>query len=182
MMKRKMAVILIICLLGLPLSLIAQEKPLKIGIINPQRVINDSIEGKKFLSYIDQKRKEKQAEITAMSTKLEEDIKQFQRQQSSLSDEARIRKQSELNRRDTDLKRFIEDAEAEMQAIQRERFAQIQKKIMPIIQQLGTEKGFSLILQANEAMVYVDVSIDITDEVIARFDKATSTASQPPQK
>jgi outer membrane protein len=181
-MKEKIAGLVLICMLGLPLSLIAQEKPIKIGIINTNRIISESVEGKKFLSYLETKQKEKQAEIDAMRNKLQQDADQFQRQQGSLSDEARLRKQSELNKRKTDLDRYIEDAEAEMQAIQRERFAQIQKKIMPIIQQIGSEQNFTLIFEGNAAMLYVDTSIDITSDIITRFDQASSSSSQPPKK
>lgn len=181
-MKEKIAGLVLICMLGLPLSLIAQEKPVKIGIINTNRIISESIEGKKFLNYIETKQKEKQAEIDAMRNKLQQDADQFQRQQGSLSDEARLRKQSELNKRKTDLDRYIEDAEAEMQAIQRERFAQIQKKIMPIIQQIGSEQNFTLIFEGNAAMLYVDTSIDITSDIITRFDQAAPSSSQPPKK
>jgi outer membrane protein len=181
-MKEKIAGILVLCLLALPLSLLAQEKAVKIGIINTNKIISESIEGKKFLNYLETKQKEKQTEIDAMRNKLQQDLEQFQRQQSSLSDEARLRKQSELNRRRTDLDRYIEDAEAEMQSIQRERFAQIQKKIIPIIQQIGSEQGFTLIFEANTGMLYVDVSVDITDQVITRFDQASSGSSQPPKK
>jgi outer membrane protein len=181
-MKEKIAGLVLICMLGLTLSLIAQEKPIKIGIINTNRIISESVEGKKFLSYLETKQKEKQAEIDAMRNKLQQDADQFQRQQGSLSDEARLRKQSELNKRKTDLDRYIEDAEAEMQAIQRERFAQIQKKIMPIIQQIGSEQNFTLIFEGNAAMLYVDTSIDITSDIITRFDQASSSSSQPPKK
>jgi outer membrane protein len=181
-MKEKIAGILVLCLLALPLSLLAQEKPVKIGIINTNKIISESVEGKKFLNYLETKQKEKQTEIDAMRNKLQQDLEQFQRQQSSLSDEARLRKQSELNRRRTDLDRYIEDAEAEMQSIQRERFAQIQKKIMPIIQQIGSEQGFTLIFEANAAMLYVDASADITDQIITRFDQTPSGSTQPPKK
>jgi Skp family chaperone for outer membrane proteins len=69
-----------------------------------------------------------------------------------------------------------------MQSIQRERFAQIQKKIMPIIQQIGSEQGFTLIFEANAAMLYVDASADITDQIITRFDQTPSGSTQPPKK
>jgi len=181
-MKEKMIALIAICLLTFPLSLLAQEKPLKIGIINSNRVINESIEGKKFLNFIRKTQQEKQAEIEAMEKKLLDDKQQFQRQMNSLSDEARIRKQTELNRRETDLKRFTEDADVEMRAILNEKNIEIQKKIFPVIRQLATEKGYSLILEANAAMLYIDSSVDITDEVIARFDQAASAPSKPSKK
>jgi Skp family chaperone for outer membrane proteins len=53
---------------------------------------------------------------------------------------------------------------------------------MPIIQQIGSEQGFTLIFEANAAMLYVDASADITDQVITRFDQTSSGSSQPPKK
>ena len=38
------------------------------------------------------------------------------------------------------------------------------------------------VLEANPAMLYVDASADVTDQVIARFDQTSSGSSQPPKK
>ena len=53
--------------------------------------------------------------------------------------------------------------------------AEFQRKLSPIIQQIATEKGLHLLLSQTDAgMVWADSGLDLTAEVIKRFDAATA--------
>ena len=48
----------------------------------------------------------------------------------------------------------------------------LRQDIMPVIEKIGKEKGFSLILDlTTSGIAYYDTAIDITDDVIAEYDK-----------
>ena len=48
--------------------------------------------------------------------------------------------------------------------------SKILKDVLDITKKVGGEKGYSLILQASQQIVYIDQAIDITDEVLKRYD------------
>ena len=48
--------------------------------------------------------------------------------------------------------------------------AGILKDVLAITKKVGDERGYSLIMQASQQIVYIDNSIDITDEVMKRYD------------
>ena len=53
-------------------------------------------------------------------------------------------------------------------------------KLSPVIQQVATEKGLHLLFSVVDAgMVWADLALDITTEIIQRFDAAAKTACRP---
>ena len=78
-----------------------------------------------------------------------------------------------------EIKRFAEDAQKESVAAQQKEFESIQRDLMPIIEKIAKEDGYSLILDLNTAGVtYFEPAIDITDKVVKSYD----TQSAAPKK
>ncbi len=154
---------LILMIVGLVFGLQA-----KVGLINPQRVLQESIKGKEVLKKLEsiqaQKQKEyetRQAEIA----KLEKDILN-----PALNAEARDRKNLELQEKRTQLKRFAEDAQNEITKIQQQEFEKLQRELNPIIEKIAKEKGFTIILDISiSGVAYADPAVDISKDVIEAF-------------
>lgn len=179
-MRRKSilaAVVLMACLSSVVWS---QEQPIKIGVVDSNRIIQESVAGKSFLNALEAKRLQIQEDIAARDAKLREDQQNYQRQMFSLSEEARSRTEKELQQRQLELQRMREDADRELRSFYTDGIVDIERKVMPIIEQVAKEKGLSLVLEnaPQRGMLFVDPSIDITDEVIARFD-STQAGTQP---
>ena len=74
-----------------------------------------------------------------------------------------------------------QDAEAELQELQQQLQLDFQRKLIPVIQQLVAEKGLQILLsQADAGIVWADPGLDLTAEVIKRFDAAATAAPKPP--
>jgi outer membrane protein len=180
-MKGKKVYFLLGFFLAIPLVVVSQQSgsSVKIGVLNTNRVVRESTEGKAFLARIQNKQQAKEAEVKAQQQSILEAQQLLQRQASSLSEEARLRKQQELEQRVRQLNRFKEDAQAELNAYSQEQFANLGNQMMPVINQLAKEEGYSLILEASSGMLYVDPAIDITDKVIARFNALSQKTAKP---
>jgi outer membrane protein len=75
------------------------------------------------------------------------------------------------------LRRFQDDATRELNKKRDEILAQIDKQVMPVINQVGKEMGFTLIFRKFESgLIYADETVDITNTIIERLD-----AASPPQ-
>ena len=157
-----------------PLAAGAQgEKMAKIGIIDVQRILTDSAPGKEAIAKIKQlqdaklaEAKSKQDEIGALHQKINDG-------RLSLAEDkiAELEKQAEDKM--TDFKRFQDDAQKELQRRQEEAFDGIEKRVNPIITEVGKAGGYTVILRKFESgLVYADESIDVTDAVIQKLNAA----------
>ena len=117
----------------------------------------------------------------AALTKIDDDIRQLETklntQRLTLSEEALYQMNSDLEKKRTDRKRLAEDSFRDWQDLQLKLFNRVQSELIPIIEQLGKEKGFDVIFDlAKSGAVYFNPVIDLTAEVIKRYDASKATA------
>lgn len=172
------AVLLMVCL---PSVIWSQQEPIKIGVVDSNRIIQESTIGKNFLSSLETQRRQKQDEIAARENKLRDDQQNYQKQMFSLSEEARSRTEKDLQQRQLELQRLREDADRDLRSFYTDGIMDIERRVLPIIEQVARDKGLILVLEnaPQRGMLFVDSSIDITDDVIARFNQTQT--SPPPQ-
>jgi outer membrane protein len=143
----------------------------KIGIINGQRLIEETKRGKALAEKLEAVGKDKQAKLNIMQDeikKLEKDL-----MSPALNEDTKEKKALEMQNKRTAAKRFIEDSQREMQIKTEQEMNALKIEIQPIIQQVGKEKGLTIILEIT-AVAYFDPAADITDDIIKIMDsKAT---------
>lgn len=145
----------------------------KIGVINPQKVVTETIRGKQVKAKLEKLGEEKQQKIKGM----EDAIKQLEKELMSpaLNAEAKEKKASELQSKRVNLKRYVEDAQKEFQGKYQKEMATMYREIMPIIEKIGAAKSFTIIFDlSNSGVSYFDKTIDITNEVIKAYDQKYS--------
>jgi outer membrane protein len=145
----------------------------KLGIIDSQQVLERSVEGKKVLARLQETDKKNQTTVA----NLDNDIRQMQTKLNTgrltMTDEAAVQMQADLERKNTERKRVAEDAVASMQELSQRLFMKLQSELMPIVQTLGKEKGFDIIFDVQKSgAIFWNPAVDVTDEVIKRYDAA----------
>jgi outer membrane protein len=164
---------------GLSGQLPAQEAN-KLGMINSQAILEKSVEGQKVFAQLQEAEKKYMADLT----RIDEQIKQLQNRQSAqrltLTAEAAAQLQADLQRKQTERQRAAEDAGRAMQELQVRSLEQIQNELIPIIDQIRKDKGLDVIFDlAKSGGVYVSPALDLTAEVIKRYD---ALKAAPPAK
>ncbi len=147
----------------------------KLGIINPQEVLQKSVKGKEAIERLKALQLAKQKKYEGM----QKDIDTLEKESMSpaLNAEARDKKTQDLANKRVEIKRFTEDAQKESMAAQQKEFEKIQGDLMPLIEKIAKENGFSVILDLNTAGVtYFDTAIDITDKVVTAYDASAAAA------
>jgi Skp family chaperone for outer membrane proteins len=177
MKKGRMTVLLLVLLFGAAISLSMAQEAQKVGVINSQEVLEKSVEGKRVIARLQERDKSNQASLT----KLDDEIRQLETkmntQRLTLSEEALYNMNADLEKKRTDRKRVAEDSYRDFQDLQIKLFNKIQSELIPIIEQLGKEKGIDLIFDlAKSGAVYFNPTIDMTAEVIKRYDASKATA------
>jgi outer membrane protein len=166
-------------LAGLAGPVSAQEGN-KLGMVNSQEILEKSVEGKRVFAQF-QAVDKKYADGIA---RIDDQIKQLQNrlsaQRLTLTVEAAAGIQADIQKKQTERQRSIEDATRGMQDLQATTLDQIQREVMPIIEQIRKEKGIDLLFDlAKSGTVYYTPSLDLTDEVVRRYD---ALKAAPPVK
>jgi outer membrane protein len=169
-MKKKLFLIFALVVLT---SFVFSE--VKIGIINPQVVLQNSAKGKEVIERLRALNMSKQKKYEAMQKEI--DTLEKEALSPALNQDARDKKTMDLQNKRTDIKRFAEDAQKESMAQQQKEFENLQRELMPIIEKIAKDEGFSLVLDLNTAGVaYFDPAIDITERVIKAYDAQVPSA------
>jgi outer membrane protein len=155
----------------------------KIAVIDTERILLNSATGKKALADLkklqEQKENEaktKQQEIKDLQTKLNDG-------RNALSQDKLTEMEKQLEDRVIALRRFQDDANRDLGKKRDEVLAQIDQRVMPVINQAGKEMGYTLIFRKFESgLIYADEAVDITNVIIQRLDGAAAGAAAAPGK
>ncbi len=153
----------------------------KFAFINVQRVAAESSEGKASTSKVQALNQQKVSQLNEMNKKLQGDQQRLQSQGTLLSEAARGQLERDIDRQQKEIQRFTQDAQEEVQNMQSDLQNTFQQKLLPVIQQVVQERGLSILFsQADAGIVWADPGLDITAEVIRRFDTAAPAPAANP--
>jgi outer membrane protein len=150
-----------------------------IGVIDVQKVVRESEIGKKALAEVKSLTDKKQLEINQKQSSIQAMQDKLDKQKDILSADAQEKLRSDINKGMTELRRFREDSEQEIQNKLSVALKGLEEKVVPIIQKMGSEKGYSIII-TKDALIYSSPKNDVTDEVIRLFNESAGS-SKPAQ-
>ncbi len=151
-----------------PMAVGQEGRPLKIAVINGERVLAESNIGalvsqqaQEAAADWDRQIAEKQAEIDTL-------VAQGQEQRLTLTDEALARIQQDIEQKNVELQRLRDDAQRAMNRLGAEAQDRINAVLIPAVERLANEEGFDLILDTRiQGILFFADAIDATDRYIA---------------
>ena len=142
----------------------------KVAVIDVQRVVTESDPGKEALQGLQQLQEQKIAEGRALQEELNSMREQVTKQRFTLSEDKLAELTRAIEDKDIAFKRFEDDATRELDEARRTALGRLEERIMPVIDEVGRERGLTLIFNKFQSgLVYADEAVDITDDVIRRF-------------
>lgn len=155
----------------------------RIAVIDVERLVRDSALGKEAFARLKKINDAKKAEAEKMAKEIREMEQKLADQGQSLRDEQREVLQKQYQEKAMAFKRFNEDATRELDQQQKRELAELERRVMPVISQVGREKGYSMIFNKFQSgLVFADDASDVTEDVLRRFNTtvAVPQASKPP--
>jgi outer membrane protein len=148
-----------------------QEAPkLAVAVIDVNVLVQESAAGKEAMGRLKKAQDEKVAQRKRLTDEGEGLQKQLETQRATLSDAKIQELQKQIEDRGIALKRFDDDAQQQLDEARKKELDVLEKQIMPIIQEVGRELKLQLIFNKFQSgLVYADEAIDITDQVLRRF-------------
>lgn len=162
--------LLILFFFAFSLNLFSDEMPIKVAVIDVDRIFMESAAGKEAIAKIKKFRDKKIEEAKKYEEEIANLEKELLEQRFTLSEEKFKSKQKQLEDKRIAYQRFKDDTERQIKDMQEEEFKKIEERVFPIINEIGKEKNIALIFNKfNSGLVYADERVDITDEVLLRF-------------
>lgn len=146
----------------------------KVGIIDAQKVLENTKAGKKATAGLEAYVKERQEVINRDEESITKLKEQLEKQAAVLSPKAREEKQAELERRLGEYQKKVGEMSREVQKQKGQVLREFNDQLEKIVSRIAAQDGIALILDSNSEggpVVYADKSLDLTDKVIKEYDK-----------
>ncbi len=144
---------------------------IKMGVLDVQKILNESDAGKKAKSDLEALIKLKQANIDEKGKAIEKLKNEIEKQSSVLSNEAKRNKEDELEKLVREYQRLVQDSQSEVKKKEAELTDLILQEIYELVNKIGDEEDYSLILERG-VVVYSDKTLDITENVLKKYNES----------
>jgi outer membrane protein len=149
----------------------------KMGVVDPQEVIEKSKAGKRDLDRLKEYVRTRQKVIASDEEELKSLGKQLKDQESSLSETQRREKQEQFNIKVQALQKRAQEFNQDLSVKNKELMDDYMKKIAQVTKQVADKGGFSLVVDKGNdqiglrIVIYNKDTIDLTEQVIKEFDR-----------
>ena len=156
---------------------------LKIGVIDPERIVAESARGKLAVERLNKERDQRLAEGNRMRQEITDLQKRMNDGRLSLGQDKLKQLNDEIEEKTIAIQRYGENAQREMQKLEQEIMDPVEEQILRVINQVGAEQGYTLIFKKFQSgLVYASEAVDLTPMVIQRFDTAPAAAAAAPAR
>jgi outer membrane protein len=155
--------------LGLALAPAAAAAQQKIGFVDLQRALNEVDEGKAARAILKRDFDEKQKQLDAKKTEFDKLQADFEKQAVVMSDQAKKDKGQDLDRRARELQALFMNLQKDLSERERDATRGIFDKMAQIVREIAEADGFSIVLEKNAGLVYAPPSLDLTNELIRKY-------------
>jgi len=148
---------------------------IKVAVIDTEKILVNSAAGKKALAELKTLQEAKEKEFGARQQEIKDLQAKISDGRLSLAQDKLDEMQKQLEDKVIAVRRLQDDATRDLTKKRDDVLGQIDQKVMPVINQVGKELGYTLIFRKFESgLIYADEAIDITDSVIKRLDTAAA--------
>ena len=154
----------------------AADAPFKMGIIDPQAILEKSAAGKRALAGLKEYAQARQKLIGGDEEELKNLEKQLKEQESTLSEVAKREKQNQFRAKLAEYQKKGSEFQQELAAKQKELVDEYMKKIQAATKAVAEKGGYSLVVDRGsettlKIVIYNKDSVDMTDQVLKEFEK-----------
>ena len=150
----------------------------KLAWLNLEQAIFSCDEGKREFTTVQQYVDKKNSELESLKKELDTLRNQLSIQGAKLTDDARADLEEQIESKDTQLQRFQQDTQKDIDSRRVKVTNYVGRKMLPVIEKIAKEKGLSAVLYINpQRDAFIDPALVITDEVIKAYNQANPVAA-----
>ena len=148
----------------------ASAAELKIGFVNIQKAITETKEFKKSQMRFQLKLKKEKGIIDARKKKVENMLRELNKQGFVLNTELKKAKEESFLREKKEFDRYVQDREEEFRRSEQKVIEKISKKMLEVLKQLGKQKKLTMVIE-KKAVFYSDSALDLTQLAVKTYNK-----------
>ena len=146
------------------------DPPLKVGVVDIDRAISSTDEGKAAREEFARKQREAESKIQPLVERYQALEEEMKAKKFVLSDEALFQKQLDIAEIRNQIQNKMKELEGQLQVDQKRLEGPLTAKLVTIIEDIGKSKGFTLIMRRGApGLLYTREALDITDLVIEKY-------------
>ncbi len=142
-----------------------------IAIVDVQRLLQAASSAKSVQQQLESQRSKFQTEIAAEEADLRESEQKLAKMGEAGKTEAYSEQEQKLQQRFLAVERHVQARRKALDQAMTDSMNVVRKNLVDIVSQVSKEKGITLAL-VKQQVIWNDAASDITDEVLARLDKA----------
>ena len=149
----------------------------KVGIIHVQNAILSTKDGQKAAADLQARFAPKKAELDKKQQAIAALQEQFRKGSATMSDDAKLKLQRDIDGNTKALNRDTEDAQAELDQEQGKIMQDLGQKLMAVLDKYAKENSFGVILDVSNPqtpVLWASNTVDITNDIVGLYDKANA--------
>jgi outer membrane protein len=159
----------------------ARAQATKIGYVDVQRAVQEVEEGKAARSRLKAELDKKRADLDLKRSNLEKMKADYDKQAPVLSDDAKKKKQEELQKAFIEAQNQASEMQEELSGKEQEAMQSISKRLLQVVAEVSDRENFTFVLD-KAALLYAPAASDVTNEVVRRYNERFGTGAAPAGK
>jgi outer membrane protein len=165
-----------VCVILSAPSAMAATSDFKMGVVDPQAVLEKSKAGRRALDALKEYANTRQKLLASDDEELKTLEKQIREQESTLSESQKREKQGQFRTKFQDFQKKAQEFQQEFTVKQKELVDDYMKKVQSATKAVAEKAGISLVVDKGsentiKIVIYNRDTLDITDQVIKEFDR-----------
>jgi len=150
----------------------AEAAATRIGYVDVQKVLVRSVVGVAAREQLEREKATMQKDVDTRRAEVDKLREELEKKGMVLAADAKREKEETLQRKVRDLRRLVDDFQKELERKEQALTARILQDLTTIIERVGKERGYLLIMEKRGAsVIYGDAEADITEDIIKMFDQ-----------
>ena len=149
---------------------VAAENAKQIVTVNIQDVLLGSEAGQGVKKVLEEKVGEFQEKFQAEQLDVDALRAEIEKKSSVWSQEVREEKERDYQKRVRELQLKSEDAQFELQQLEKQVMSPILNELQKVIKEVGEKNGYAMIIDSRAGLLYVDEALDISEIVKKELD------------
>jgi outer membrane protein len=157
----------------------AAQAEVKLAFVDMQRALLEVKEGKAAKKKLEKMKKSRQADLDKKQEELKNLQKNFEAQKDFMKPEVRKQKEEEFRKKLADLQLTYAKLQKELAMEEAKLTKGIFARMGRILAKMGKAQGLTMVFEKTESSIlWAPQSLDLTNEVIRRFDAGEGKASK----
>jgi len=165
----------IVAAVGLVAVVPAWADSLKIGVVDPQRLLAESPQGKAVTDAMRAEFAPRERTLQAQAQALKAKQEKLQKDGATMTDDQRLRSEKELRDGERDFERARGEFQDDITARRNEEYSRLQRTLGEEVRNYAKANNFDVIL-SGEAVIYQTPSYDITPAILTALQAKAAAA------